>query len=95
MGLRRSRFRRVRLGFVGVRLRVGRVLRLGRMRISPFGVGFVRTVMTAIELADFGPGMPFTACRPNGEGHGQSYGAESRYHGEPVTRFVPESTVST
>jgi len=73
MRLRGSRFCGVRLGFSSVRLGFSGV-RLGFSSVSFAlgGVGFVRTVMTAIEFADFGPGMPFTASRPYGEGPGQS-----------------------
>jgi hypothetical protein len=55
----------------------------------------VITVVAAMEFAHLLPGVPLAAGRPSREGHGQSYGPNSRYHAEPVTRFAFEATVST
>ncbi len=69
---------------------------LGSVLIMTFGrMVAVFTVVPAMEFTHLLPGVPLAAGRPSREGHGQSYGPNSRYHAEPVTRFALEATVST
>lgn len=59
------------------------------------GMIAVIAVVALVELTHLIPRVPLTTGDSRRESHGQSCGPNSQCHGEPVTRFALEATVST